>query len=500
MFGFSLCQSLKPAPCLQMISSRGMEVTTPRAEDANVKLERESDTDPAMTSDKWRWIFMVMTLTFSLNHATVTTPIIYSSSVLVFSIGNYANAILYVVTMLTSLTLAPLVASTLGSKKCLLAGLCGYTIYVLCFALAAFNCRVPGEAGGCLEAGAVQWGLALGGSAIGGLGAGVLWTGQGAFFTAIVEKIVEAKQKSPDNRGREHEAILGEVTAELSSTFAFYYLGLECIVKVAFTLLQRYAMVSVPVIFCIWAGLAALATAIFAFSEDVRSSSAAGRASACGKTLAAITLWADPTIWLLAFTNLTFGFSVAWLNGYVNAHFLKDAVSSTSFIGFLGALITFIAGVSSKLFGWIGGRSGKGPILLLGSVCFLLVGLLSLITAPAGRGPGGWGWGILAFYVLQGLGRGVYESTNKGIFGDFFPGPQGVGAFANVMVQGTLSSSIGFILVATKTEQAMIYLLLVSATMTFPCYLVARMIQQRKQGEHQDSESTASEEGSSSEA
>lgn len=89
------------------------------------------------------------------------------------------------------------------------------------------------------------------------------------------------------------------------------------------------------------------------------------------------------------------------------------------------------------------------------------------------------------FYVLMGIGRAVYESTNKAIFADFFPGEAGqetsldvhvvwlglyaisklqcfqselprlsvqasAGAFANVFVFGTAASTAAFTLGATS--------------------------------------------------
>merc|ERR1712224_1069917 len=111
----------------------------------------------------------------------------------------------------------------------------------------------------------------------------------------------------------------------------------------------------------------------------------------------------------------------------------------------------------------------KMPIVVIGSICFLGIELLSFVQLPcpdtgphAGEclGPGGWGWGIMIFYVLQGLGRGVYESTNKGIFADTFPGGKGIGAFANCMMQNTLSSTAGFVLGAAKLASVEVYVLL----------------------------------------
>merc|ERR1712050_324737 len=130
--------------------------------------------------------------------------------------------------------------------------------------------------------------------------------------------------------------------------------------------------------------------------------------------------------------------------------------------GFLGAIICLVATISSKAYGVISNRlASKVPVLFFGSCCFKMMGLLTFVTWPNGKGPGGWGWGIMVFYVLQGLGRGVYESTNKGVFGDTFPGAQGTGAFANCMMQNTLASTIGFVLGALKVDSSEVWILLV---------------------------------------
>merc|ERR1712050_283782 len=110
-------------------------------------------------------------------------------------------------------------------------------------------------------------------------------------------------------------------------------------------------------------------------------------------------------------------------------------------------------------------------------LCFLLIGVLSFITAPNGEGPGGWSWGILIFYVLQGLGRGVYESTNKGVFGDTFPGAQGMGAFSNCMVQNTFSSTVGFFLGMLGFQKSEVWVLLVFSILSVPGLMLAQSIQ-----------------------
>merc|ERR1719343_367229 len=137
----------------------------------------------------------------------------------------------------------------------------------------------------------------------------------------------------------------------------------------------------------------------------------------------------------------------------------------------------------------------KLPVLLFGSLCFVLIGFLSFISAPDGRGPGGWGWGIMVFYVLQGLGRGVYESTNKGVFGDTFPGEQGLGAFANCMVQNTFSSTVGFLLGTAGLQKSEVWVLLVFSFASVPCLMLAQSIQRAELAKNVEDDSIASARG-----
>lgn len=463
---------------------------------SNVNSGDQAITDAGEDERPWRVAFLVMTVPFSICHATVTTPIGYASSVLQKDVGSASNGVLYGVTVVSSFALAPLINSVIGPKWGMIVAMTSYTIYVAMFAAAAISCAEHAlDAKGneyCKVGGDLQWFLVMLGATIGGLGAGILWTCQGAFFAAIVEKVAAVKQRviALQFGGTSEEIekkVKEDVSADLAGEFAWYYLGLECVAKVMFTLLQEYVKMKTATAFFIYAFVSAASTLVFAFSKDLRGSAVPGqRPSMLAKAAAAVDLWADPKIWLLMFTNLTFGFSVAWLNGYVNGNYLAKAVSSTSFIGFLGALIALIAAISSRIFGWISRTWGKMPIVLIGAICFFLVGALSKITAPNGEGPGGWGWGIVVFYLLQGFGRGVYESTNKGIFADFFPGPQAPGAFANVMMQGTLSGAIAFFLVSADQIEPVLWLLLTFSVLTMPGLLAATALRSRATQEVRD--------------
>jgi len=302
-----------------------------------------------------------------------------------------------------------------------------------------------------------------------------LWTAQGAFFGAICEEISDATGTT-----------LPILTAQLSSTFAMVFLGQECFWKVLFTLLTKYAKLTFLAAFLIYGVLAAIATVAMFFGKDAKPKVSAAAQPICAKAGAALKLWTDPKIWLLCGNNFTFGFCAAYLNGYVNSNYTQHALGS-DFIGFLGAIVCLIATFSSKLYGVMAEKMGtKVPIIFIGSVCFLAIALLSLIPAPSCdltfKGPACWGWGMVVFYVLQGLGRGVYESTNKAIFADFFPGEKSVGAFANCILQNTGSSTIGFIMGSLDWGKWEIIFLIIGSIATVPMLALATSMKNNQKG------------------
>jgi MFS family permease len=309
--------------------------------------------------------------------------------------------------------------------------------------------------------------IALIGAVIGGLGAGLLWTCQGAFLTMLCEKLA-------DQEGRVKE----EVTAEIMGTWGLIFLGCECSVRALTTVFTKYAELSKPTVFYIWAGVALLSTLTFlAFASNFSRSQPFSRSQFTEKLLAAVSLWSEPQLWLLQCTNITFGFAAAWNAGYVSQNITTKALGA-DFIGFAAAMLSGIAAILSKLFGFLSQRYGKGPIVLLGALAFLSLGIFSKWVGE----PAKWGWGTLVFYAFMGIGRAVYESTNKAIFSDFFPGPKSPGAFANVFVFNSLSSTVAFILGACNVTLPELYLLIGFAALTFPGFVVASLLQKRANG------------------
>jgi len=250
------------------------------------------------------------------------------------------------------------------------------------------------------------------------------------------------------------------------------FVGIEMIVHCGFTLCG-ILNVEFWLVFLISVLMALVSVFLFGcFSEEPTREHHFVALPMCETILSAVALWRDPKIWLVCFTNLSFGFSASWLNGYVNAHFQKMALGSSKYVGFNAALTASITAVSAKLYCRVHPKF-RLACISWGSSCFLAVAGLSLVTWPNDEGPGGWGWGILVFYILQGLGRGVYESTNKTVFADMFPDDKTAGAFANCMMQSTTSSAIGFMLQGLGVFNEIVRILIVCSLITIPAYIFA---------------------------
>jgi MFS family permease len=426
--------------------------------------------DSATSAKYWKEFF-VLAVTFSVNHATVTTPLQFSSSVLTNAAGQGSNAVLYGVCLVCSLFFANLLFSILGPKRGLAVSMVAYSVYVIFFAFAASECAIRDpDKGTCTEGGPAQMPVAIIGAAIGGFGAGLLWTCQGAFVTQVCEKLAIAENTNKD-----------EITAKVMGYWGTIFLATEAMVRALTTVMIKYIKISFPGAFFFWAGCALIASILFvAIATDLRADSPAQAGSVSDKLLAAVKLWNDPKLWLLQCTNIAFGFAVAWLSGYVAKNIFSVAISA-SFIGFAGAILSGFAAVLSQVFGKVAAKVGKGPVVGCGALAFLALGICSKWLGP--EDPADWQWGALIFYVFMGIGRAVYESTNKAIFADFFPHPKSAGAFANVFVFNSGSSCIAFILGATGTEEPELYFLLAFAGLTIPGFVIATLLKRKAESE-----------------
>lgn len=420
--------------------------------------------------------FVWMSVLFSANHGCVVSCLGLASARL-GSVGAWQSGILYFTYTASALLGATYIVKRTGARNALFIGMVLYCAYVACFWIATVHSTDPN----------LERFAAYTGAAIGGVGAGFLWTAQGAYFGLAAE-----------DHAQKLEQPVSASTASLAGIFAFFYLSEEVALRLLSTALLQSEVASWGTIFATYTIIAMLSTSLVPFlhnysSSDRSSSSVSARevdgvnsraienpddtttsilqaddgaqipsssqslsssrpsntlrlkADAFYKvTAAAQLLVRDSKMKYMVGLNAAFGFASAFMNSYVNGQVVPVALDDpeSKYIGILGSWVPTVAAGMSLLFGQIAPQVGKGPILILGATCFGCVALPFAIQPDATK----YTWSaLILIYTLHGTGRATFESTLKALFADYFPFEK-EGAFANIIFQNGLAGSLGYIL------------------------------------------------------
>lgn len=408
----------------------------------------------SLLSQKRVWAdFQRTTILFSINHAMVTSPLMFATSLLNNDVGYYANAFLYIFTAVSSLLVAPFFSKNWSPRRTLRLGMLIYSLYVLSFAF-AITTSVPilGDAS------------ILFGAMCGGMSAGFIWSSQGGYQTRVVNAMhLVSGDESKD-----------KTTGKITSFFGTTYLMFEVTGKVLVTLLSHIGM-PFHVTFLTFGAIAiACALLVRQESEYCKEKNVSGaKTKQLSVAQQSIKLWTNPNTFLLSFTNMTFGFSAAYMNGFVTGNLVSPNMGPTT-IGVLGGLTCLCAGCFCAVFrqlheSW---SYGKGGVLLIGSLCFSAIPLIiylydTLYPSDAL---------LVSLFVLQGMGRGVYEGLNKGVILDFFSSDDCPAAFTNAMVQAAASHALCYYLATgNETYETFIRWLIIGyGILTFPAFLYAK--------------------------
>ena len=97
------------------------------------------------------------------------------------------------------------------------------------------------------------------------------------------------------------------------------------------------------------------------------------------------------------------GFAAAYINGYITGPVVTTYIGK-GYGGILAAITAAVAGLLSlpNTLGWVP-ASAKKYYMVGGPLCFALVGLLPLVVGYGTIGHWGSGWGLIIFFVLQGV-------------------------------------------------------------------------------------------------
>lgn len=434
--------------------------------------------------------FVVMALCFSVNHGTVGALINLSTSLLGTNLGSVNLGTLWFMYVLTALTLATTIIGMFGAKGGLLAGTGGYCIYVFSFALAVLVAATPPSDDelvehpeSCVAAGAAAPGpgpesgdswcvltpadatrtehpgpkcecqatslvkaVSLVGAAFGGIAAGFLWTAQGAYFARNAELYAKAGGRIFGSDTA--EVTTARATGLFSSIFAALYLGFEVVMKLLSSILPEPAQLP------FYAFAAASSAAGLVLIRALPPAAPPVQKPLLQKIgTASSLLFSYRPIQLLAPTEMVFGFSAAMMNAWVNGELVscKEGCIGKDYIGYFGTLTTVSAALASSCAGWYttqtegGIFKGKTPVMLGGNGSFGVLGLIVLLF-PVSSFYGSVAM-LTPLYLLQGIGRGIFESTNKAVIADYCPGERSEAGFASFVILSGAASTIMFFVI-----------------------------------------------------
>jgi MFS family permease len=370
-----------------------------------------------------------MSILFSANHGCVVSCLGLASARL-GAIGAWQSGILYITYTLSALLGATYIVKQAGARNSLFLGMLLYCFYVACFWVAAL---FPEEN---LNGQRISAYL---GAAIGGIGAGFLWTAQGAYFGQAAEDHAQRLLQPVETS-----------TSSFAGMFAFLYLAEEVLLRLLSSFLLEFNIATWGTIFGIYTVVTVLSTLTISCIHDYPKSGMDTQqqqptSSIFYKVSAALQLLIhDPKMKYMVGLNAVFGFTASFLNSYVNGQVVPIALDDpeTKYIGILSAWVSTVAAGMSLLFGRLAPKTGKGPILILGAMCFFGV-VFPFVAQPQASN---YGWpSLIMVYSLQGTGRATFEGTLKATFADYFSHEK-EGAFANIILQNGFAGAIGYIL------------------------------------------------------
>jgi len=379
----------------------------------------------------WFCGFLQMALFFGLNHGTVTAVLAIASSNFNFGLVAVSSMCLNIFYTISSLLIAVPIIETFGAKKTLVIGASAYVIYVATFALLVLFPDLSMTA---------RYIIVVAGSSLGGGGAGVYWTGQGAYFAQISSLHAKATGQKPE-----------DVNGFFAGLFATCYVGGEVLCKMFSSIVQdSWKSGGKTFVFVAYAVLAMIGAIGMTTIRVLPKKEQIGPKPSCcalmGKKLQAIsTVLIDPKIWLIAPINFSFNFAASFLGQYVSGKIARATISASN-VGLLSSIIPGYAAFAGIPYGLIGNVIGKMPMMVLGCSSFFAIGLILSIVSASKIEAAGLG-ALIGIYLIMGNGRAVYESTYKAVIADFFP-ERKAGAFAIFGVQGGLAGAMGYLVFA----------------------------------------------------
>ena len=360
--------------------------------------------------------FLFVATMLSINYAC-TGNNIYMLVARFGAVGAWQSGAYFLALTLSATTFATYITKVCGSKQGMVIGLTLLTFYSFSTALYTIVEQ------------SVQ--VSVAGAAVGGIGAGIMWTAQGVYFG-----------QSADNFAREQDIDSFCATSMLAGTFGFVFLTCETLMRLVSTvILSVNPEINWGIIFGVYSLVGVVTTCgmIFAYEYPLTENQQEVLLHKIESVF--FLMMEDPKMKYLVPYSLALGFGNAFVNSFVNGEVIEIALEdeNNQFVGLFSAFNSAVAAAVSLMFATWFPEQKPLSIVMGGLACIGTA--LPFVIYPQ-REAHTWG-SLFLVHGLWGIARSTYESTYKAVFADMFPTEKD-GAFASLVLQNALASSIGF--------------------------------------------------------
>lgn len=410
--------------------------------------------------DKIKSNFTLMCFSFSLNHACVVACLAYSSSELGDELGSVCNGILFVVFAMMAFLMSNPVVSAIGAKRGMVLGVIGYFLYVAGFLLSVLLVNSWYD---------FAWLIACFSAGIGGVAGGLMWTSQGRMFTRHATLYAQSTGLPIDN-----------VNSSFAAEFATYFLGLEMTAKFLATIVMLMSESAGPsVIFIIYAILALLSCFVASTLHDMEDlgsgvfdyKTCSHNAGAAGRLI-----YKDQRLLLIIPFQIAYGFGSSMITFYVTGTVISDGTNlGSQYVGLLSAMIVLAGALFSIPSAGMTAKVGKVIMMTIGSACFLLSGLGIVLFSDESLAH--WAT-IIPYLLIFGIGRGIWENTNKAIVSDFFSesAADSTTAFSTTAFFTGYASAVGYFTFFHISRLHMANFVIVTSIVSLVAYPIAFVV------------------------
>ncbi len=404
----------------------------------------------------WNYFFVCVVFAFTQALASTTVALAYAFA---GSLGSTSAGIVFGTYTLCALLVSTSVIDQIGPRNSLSVGSALVALFVSSYAVLPLSPTV-------------RTAVIISGSIAGGVGTGIMWTAQGAYMTVLI--------KCHSDR---HGADYVETSSWAAGFFATVALGIEVLVKAAASPIDQhmgqYLFVVLGGMSCVAAVCMMIVMCLGRVSSKATTENIQGQINQsgkpqredddpegglCSRAMAGIRLFrSDVRVLLLAPFNLSFGFILAFMNYYVSGVLATEAFGKEK-IGEIVSIKPAVACILSLVYSRIFiTRTGKLVLLLFASVNYIAMAAICVAIPQSQLMRSKYV--ILLLYVIAGSGRAAFEGANKSLIADFFK-HDAPAAFANVIFQSGLGSTIGFLAFPFISVRLMLVLMLCTSAVS----------------------------------